>query len=231
MRRAMNGAPVPRHESISIPQAVGYIFKNWTVYGPMLVGVALKVVQSFGFMAWGFFLFQRTYGWDAPHYGVVAGSILLCVWPLGSVFGAWLAEHWTKKGLHDANMRVVVWSSALIFPVTGSLPLMPTGELALALLALQGFIAAWVLGPQNAALQIITPNQMRGQVSAVWLFTFNLIGVGLGPTLVGLLSQHVFHSLNLSLSIIAWVVGPIATWVIWSGMKPYGEVIARMAKQ
>jgi MFS family permease len=234
VRRAMNGAPVARHESISIPQAVGYILKNWTVYGPMLVGVALKVVQSFGFMAWGFTLFQRTYGWEAARFGLVSGAIFLCVWPLGSVFGAWLAERWTKKGMHDANMRVVVWSSVFVFPVTGLLPLMPTGELALALLGLQGFIAAWVLGPQNAALQIITPNQMRGQVSAVWLFTFNLIGVGLGPSLVGFVTDHVFRNeahLNLSISAIAWVIGPIAALVIWSGMKPYGEVIARMTKQ
>jgi MFS family permease len=234
VRRAANGAPVARHESISIPQAIRYLLKNWTVYGPMLIGVALKVVQSFGFMAWGFTFFQRTYGWDPTHFGVVAGTIFLCVWPLGSVFGAWLAERWTRKGLHDANLRVVVWSSVLVFPMTGLMPLMPTGDLAMIFLGFQGFIAAWVLGPQNAALQIITPNQMRGQVSAVWLFTFNLIGVGLGPVLVGLVTDHVFRNpahLNYSVSLIAWVIGPIAAWVIWLGMKPYGEIIARMSRE
>ena len=71
-RRAANGAPVARHESISISQAVSYLAKNWSVYGPMLVGVALKTVQSFGFMAWGFTFFQRTYGWEPTHFGLVA---------------------------------------------------------------------------------------------------------------------------------------------------------------
>jgi hypothetical protein len=31
----------------------------------------------------------------------------------------------------------------------------------------------------NAALQIITPNQMRGQITALFLFVFNIIGFGI----------------------------------------------------
>jgi hypothetical protein len=88
-----------------------------------------------------------------------------------------------------------------------------------------------VLGPQNAALQIITPNPMRGQVTLIWLFIFNVIGFGMGPTVVALLTDYVFRSeamLNLSMSTVAFVIGPIAALVIWSGMKPYGRVVARL---
>jgi len=54
-------------------------------------------------------------------------------------------------------------------------------------LALQWVLRHVVLpGPQNAALQIITPNQMRGQGDGtLFLFVFNVIGFGAGPTVGG----------------------------------------------
>jgi hypothetical protein len=44
----------------------------------------------------------------------------------------------------------------------------------------------------NAAHQIFTPNQMRGQMTALYLFIFNIIGFGLGPTVVVLFTDYVF---------------------------------------
>ena len=43
-----------------------------------------------------------------------------------------------------------------------------------------------------AAFQEITPNRMRGQVSAIYLFWLNLADIGLGPTLVARMAQSFF---------------------------------------
>jgi hypothetical protein len=198
----------------------------------MLIGIALKTVMSFGLVAWSFAFYNRSFGWTPAQFGLTAGLIALCAMPLGAAFGAWLAEHWTKRGLHDANMRVTVYSSLFMFPLAGLQYLMPSAYLALCFFVVQAFVQAWVLGPQNAALQIITPNRMRGQVTLIWLFIFNVIGFGTGPTLVALLTDYVFRSeaqLNLSMATVAFVIGPIATLVIWAGMKPYGRVVARLS--
>ena len=57
---------------------------------------------------------------------------------------------------------------------------MPDPYLALAVMAVNNFVAMLVPAPQNAALQIITPNEMRGQVTALFLFIFifNVVGFG-----------------------------------------------------
>ncbi len=47
------------------------------------------------------------------------------------------------------------------------------------------------VGPQ--AVNQVTPNQYRAQVSAVYLFVVNALGLGVGPTLVPLLNDHLFH--------------------------------------
>jgi hypothetical protein len=81
-------------------------------------------------------------------------------------------------------------------------------------------------------LQIITPNQMRGQVTALFLFVFNVIGFGVGPTVVALLTDYVFRGENMlrySLCAAACVLGPLAALIVWSGLKGYAESVRRSA--
>jgi MFS family permease len=45
-----------------------------------------------------------------------------------------------------------------------------------------------------AALQLITPPLLRGQISALYMVVVNFAGLALGPVLVALLTDYVFHS-------------------------------------
>ena len=86
-------------------------------------------------------------------------------------------------------------------------------------------------GPYNAALQIITPNQMRGQVTALFLFVFNIVGFGLGATIVASFTNFVFGDENMlrySLAATAAVMGPISIACFWLGLKPYARSVERM---
>jgi hypothetical protein len=70
---------------------------------------------------------------------------------------------------------------------------------------------------------------MRGQITALFLFIFNVIGFGLGPLLVALFTDYVFQAesqIGLSLALNGLILGPIGTLVIWLGMKPYGRSVA-----
>ena len=55
---------------------------------------------------------------------------------------------------------------------------------------------ALAMGTSAAALQHIFPNQVRGQVSALYLFLLNLGGGSLGPLLPGVLNDYFFHDPN-----------------------------------
>jgi MFS family permease len=55
---------------------------------------------------------------------------------------------------------------------------------------------ALAMGTSVAALQHIFPNQVRGQVSALYLFLLNLGGGSLGPLLPGVLNDYLFHDPN-----------------------------------
>jgi len=81
-------------------------------------------------------------------------------------------------------------------------------ELTLALLGPALFCNTLPMGTSVAALQLIFPNQLRGLISAFFLFVLNMGGLSLGPLLPGLFTDYLFHnermvgaSLGLSIAI------------------------------
>jgi hypothetical protein len=79
----------------------------------------------------------------------------------------------------------------------------------------------------------VTPSEMRGQVSAVYLFTINLIGLGAGPTAVALVTYQVFRNDNLvgqSLLVVGTTSTILSTLILWSGLKSYVRSQDRLKK-
>jgi MFS family permease len=72
-------------------------------------------------------------------------------------------------------------------------PLASTPEASLTLLAGLNFFAGFPFAGGYAAIQELTPNRMRAQVTAAMLLVVNLIGAGLGPTLIALFTDFLFH--------------------------------------
>jgi MFS family permease len=219
-----------RRKALPVRQIIRFLRDNASAYGPLFLGTGLKALLAFGSSVWVPELMVRKFGWAIGDIGLALGLILIVVAPLGLLCGGALAERLAKAGHADANLRVVLLASIGLIPTSILFPLMPSATLMLALMAVNTFIGSLGPGPQNAALQVITPNPMRGQVTALFLAVFNLVGFGLGPMFVALLTDHVFGAdrfLPYSLALTAAILGPVAAFVIWRGMKPYGESVVR----
>ena len=80
-----------------------------------------------------------------------------------------------------------------------------------------------------AALIIITPNELRALVAAIYYFVINLIGLTIGPTAVALLTDYYFEDpagLPYSLALVAAVSWALAVAVLLAGWRHYRESIA-----
>jgi MFS family permease len=67
-------------------------------------------------------------------------------------------------------------------------------------------LASASIGVGAAAVQEIMPANMRSTASAIYLFSQNLVGLGLGPVSVGALNDYVFQdemAIGKSLIIVA----------------------------
>ncbi len=207
-----------------------FVWGNRAAFGPMFLGLALNSLAMGGAGAWTPQFFMRTYGWGPAQYGIIQGFVLLLIAPVGLIAGGMLAERLAKRGYDDANMRVVFIATLLHLPFAILYALMPNPYAAIALSAANIATISIGTGPQNAALQVIVPNEMRGLITALFLFCFTLIGIALAPTLVASLTQYVFRDesmLRYSIFSIHLVFGPLATIVFWYGLKAYGRAYAQ----
>jgi MFS family permease len=230
LRRGRIGpAPAGGHRAIPLRAVGDFLSVNGRTYLPMFIALGFNTVLAFGNQAWTPTFFVRTFGWTAAEAGVINGIVIVCVAPFGLFAGSTLAEWFAKKGYADANLRVVLISMLLQIPGVIIFPLVSSPYLAMGIIGFDFMIAMLVAGPQNAALQIITPNEMRGQVTALFLFIFNFVGYGLGPSFVAFLTDHYFGEADLrhSLSVGNAIMGPLAAITMWLTLKPYGESVRR----
>ena len=227
-RRGVRAAGTNGRRVVSLKELCKFMYDNRRALGPMFGGLSVNSL-AMGTAAWSAPFFERTYGWGPAQYGIVQGIVLLVISPIGLITGGILAERLAKKGYDDANLRVVFIATALHLPFAMLFALMPTPQLAIAMSALNIVTITMGSGPQNAALQVIVPNEMRGQVTALFLLCFTLIGGSVAPYVVALLTQYVFGDesmLRYSLAAMHIVLGPIAAIIFWYGLKPYGKAFA-----
>jgi MFS family permease len=225
---AMQDSAHTLRQAFSYKEVIQYLSANRRAFVPMYVGLAINCIALVGNSFWMAPFYQRTHGWGPGDFGVYQGWFLLVLAPAGLVFGGWLAERLAKRGVADANQRVVVWASLAHIPFAVSFALVPNPWVALVLASINTCVMAIGTGPQNAAFQSIVPNHMRAKITATFLFMFTM-GSALGPMLVGAITSNVFgeSGLRYSLALTHAVLGPLAVFVFWKGLRAYGEAYTR----
>jgi MFS family permease len=209
--------------------ALKAIWQRKAVFLPLFAALAMSAVESQGLIPWRVPFVARTYGWNEAEIGALLGSLMLVSMlagiAVGGVFVTWLGKRYT-----DANIRATTIIFVCTTVVTILTPLMPTAELAIGGMALGVFFGLAGAPAQNAAIQRIAPNEMRGQVTALYLFMFTFFGA-LGPAVIGFVSTFVVgdeQQIWKAILITAVIFLPTATFFMWRGIKPYREEVERL---
>src|SRR5690606_20899011 len=116
---------------------------------------------------------------------MVAGS-------LGIVFGGRLSDYLARRGYKDANMRVGLLSAILTL-FCNVVFLIDNMAVLRVIMFFSVFTVGMPFGVAPAAIQVVMPTAMRGEASAVYLFVITLIGLGIGPTAVAMVTHYVFQ--------------------------------------
>lgn len=214
----------------SLRECVAYLTANWRYFLPMFLGLAISAIESGGTNMWRPSFFQRSYGWSPQQAGLATGLAQLIAAPIGLFVGAWLSERIARRR-DDANLRVVCigWGLAIPFGVAG--PLMPTAEGAVLMSGLAILCSMISTPTQNAGLQSVTPNAMRGRITALYLLTYVLAGQGIGPSFIAAVTEFGFRdeaALRYALAASAAVMMPLALIIMASGVRAYGREIGRL---
>ncbi|MEH6490937.1 spinster family MFS transporter [Halopseudomonas sp.] len=186
-------------------------------------GFACLSFASYGASAWIPTFFIRTHGLTPGEVGIYYGSLVMVAGSTGIVFGGRLADYLARRGYRDANMRVGLLAAVLTL-LCNVVFLVDNMPLLWAIMFFNVFTVAMPFGVAPAAIQEIMPNAMRGQASAIYLFTITLIGLGIGPTAVAMVTDYVFMddmAVRYSIFIVASVITVGSIILLWMGLKPY----------
>lgn len=218
------GSKAAATSAATMQQTFAYLRDNFPTFLCLNLGIAFMTLNGYGSISWIPSLFRRRFEWDPGQTGAIFGTIVAVAGTLGVVGGGWLADRWIQRGRVDAPLRVA-WLSGLCWLPCGLLfPLAPTGGWTAVILFPTIFFSSMPYGVAPAAIQRMMPNTMRAQATAVYLFVINIIGMGLGPTMVALLTEHVFQdlkSVHYSLLIVGGVSYVIAVCLLGIGLKHY----------
>jgi MFS family permease len=202
------------------------------VYYPLFAGLALSAIEVFGLQFWRVPFMIRTYGWNEAQIGAVMGSMTLVASLLGLLLGGIFVE-WLAKRHADANVRAAAIFFGCVTICAILAPLMPNGYASLAVSSVGAMFGMAGAVPQNAAIQRVAPNAMRGQVTAIYLFMFTFFGA-MGSFLVGLVQDYLVGDpaqLWKALVMTASILLPIATLCMIRAISPYREEVERIAAQ
>jgi len=150
------------------------------------LGASLQALYGYAFLVWGPTFLSRVHGLDATEIGLSFGLVM----GVGGGLGAFLGGASCDR-LSPRDSRWFAW-----VPSVTALAMLPFALIFLHLpqAALWLYVPAVVLGnfyaPIGYALaQGLAAVRMRGTAAALLLLIVNLIGLGIGPQLVGSLND------------------------------------------
>ena len=212
----------------------GWMRRHARAYGCHFAGFALLALVFNATIAWLPSVFVRVHGWSSGQAAFWIGSLLLVCGTTGIVAGGFAADAWRRRGKPDGSMRVGLTSALGVLPFAAAVPAAASPWMAVALLGPLLFFSAFAFGAAAAGLQWLTPPAMRAQVSALFLFVNNLVGIGAGPVAVALLTDRVFgapESVGMSLAIVGAVAAALAAVVQWAGIRAFDEGVRSVGAQ
>ncbi len=208
--------------------AISYICKQWRVFAPMFASLFVGSLGT-GAIAFMPMFYGRTFGWAPAKLAGLNIFPSFVLMPIGLFIGVRLAEYFAKNGKDDAALRTQIISRLIALPGMFAV-LMPNPWIVWGFGTL-GLFSLGIGGPaQNAAFQIVTPTELRGKMTALYLFIYSVIGVALSPAINGYLSTYVFGEANLKWAIFlpAATFLPISLLITWLGLKPYEREVKRL---
>ncbi len=206
-------------DEISVKQTIDFLLARKKTYGWLFLSMACSVLIGYAFLSWMPAMYIRTYNIDIGTIALWQGLVFLIGGPLGATMSGVFGDKLFNKGDNAAHVKLFAYCFIIMAVSASLVPLMPTYQLATLMFLPQIITAAAQTALAPIAIINITPNQIRGQVTAIYYFVISMTGYTLGPTSVGLLNDYFFKDesmIRYSMTMVSITVGIIG---IISGFK------------
>jgi MFS family permease len=189
-------------------EVIRFLFSTKTFVW-LALATGLHVFCIYGLVNWAPSFLARLHGMKSSEIGVLLGLILGIGGAIGTYAGGWLTDYFGKK---DKSWYLKIPAYAIIasiFFAAGAL-FLQNNFLSVFCLGFCVSLHSMYLGPSIAVVHSLVPASMRALASAILFLILNLIGLGFGPLVVGMISDWLatqlgVESLRWAMSIIILV--------------------------
>lgn len=177
----------PKTDTPSFFSAVAALVKKPTFWH-VAFGSALASFVGYGVGQYLTSFMIRTHNFSLFNAAVIIGVVLGLCAAIGTFSSGYLADRISKR-----HPNALSWLPALGFVIATPLYLLafvlPNFWMAMPALMVAAITHYFYLGPMYAVTQGVVAPRMRATAVAVLLFVVNLLGYGLGPPVIGALSD------------------------------------------
>src|SRR5205814_1536573 len=186
----------PRSKTVAGLAPLGQVFPllaKKPVFWLLAFAAGSSSLCGYGLAVWTPSVLERSFGMDLIARGQFLASVVLIGGCTGVFAGGWLADRLggLDRGWY-AKLPAIAW--LITAPTFAAGLLAPNLWVAWPLLLIPNALNILWLGPVITAVQHLVPQRFRSTASASFLLINNLIGLGVGPYLIGSVSEALKHS-------------------------------------
>jgi MFS family permease len=206
----------------SMFDALKYLRKDWAMWTSVFLGMAMIGAFQYGLTAWVPTFFIRSYGWNTAEIGQLYGAVFLICGTSGTVTGGWLCDRLFKSFGRRTFVITPLLSASLSVPLVLVFALGGSGTVSAVMLVPLTFVGTMAFGAAIASIPSLAPNQIRGQLVAVYMLFSTIIGQGCGPWVIAVFTEYVMgdpQALNVSLGVVGASLLALASLILWGGAR------------
>lgn len=211
--------------------AFAYLRAHRGLFVPLFLAVACNYVVGYGLTGWYPALLMRVTGLAPATTGLTMGAITLVAATVAGLGGGWLSDRLAARDPGGGRLRLAIMLLLAEMVILLPLAIPRDVPLVLASFALFSTFATVSSSCGYALLPDLVPNELRGQVTAIYQLVANLGGLGLGPTLVALTTDRVLGDegkLGWSMLIVALPACLLASALYARAVPPARRLRARL---
>jgi predicted MFS family arabinose efflux permease len=162
----------------------------------LCLGTALHAFSYLAMVTWNAPFYQRTHDLSATETGIYLGLILGIGGGLGTLLGGIVAD---RLGRRDVRWYMVIPALAALLIIPAGLVQYLAADVRVSLAAafLVMLLGHAYLGPVNGTSQSLVGAGIRAVTSATLVLVTNIVGMGLGPVVTGVISDTLAASFGL----------------------------------
>jgi MFS family permease len=193
-----------------------------TTFRHLLFGYSVIIFFNSGIGQWTPTFFKRSYGLQTGELGTWFAIIFGLGGFAGTYLGGVLASRYAA---HNESLQLKATAAiyASCAPIAACIFLSSSHQQAFAVMGLIAVVGGTIIGPLFATVQTLVPERMRAMSIAILFLFANLIGMGLAPLVVGMLSDAFHHwasQESLRYALLALCPGYFwAGWHLWRASR------------